>query len=162
MVIKKWIPTIQVVLLMIISGAQEPSGPFQMTIRRSSYFAHPKSSLPSIFTSQSLPLLASNISPLSFLSNCWCSCLWYWFLFQCFNTGIHCLQPPSIYKRTQHSMCKGKMFISRGLGDGVIITVRLYAWSILAFCMSINISHLDVLLMWNPIEGCYCAHILMS
>lgn len=56
MVIKKWIPTIQVVLLMIISGAQEPSEPFQMTIKRSSYFAHPKSSLPSIFTSQSLPL----------------------------------------------------------------------------------------------------------
>ena len=95
--------------------------------------------------------LASNISPLSFLSNCWCFCLWYWFLFQCLNTGIHCLQPPSIYKRTQHSMCKGKMFISRGLGNGVIIRVRLHVWSILAFCMSINISHLDVLLMWNPI-----------
>ena len=148
---------------MIISGAQEPSWAFQMTIKRSSYFAHPNSSLPSIFTSQhSHSPLASNTSPLSFLSIHRCSCLWYWFLFQCLNTGIHCLQPPSIYKRTQHSMCKEKMFISRGLGDGVIIRVRLYVWSILAICMSINISHLDVLLMRNPIEGCYCAHILMS
>jgi len=40
----------------MISGAQEPSGAFQMTIKRSSYFGHPKSSLPFIFTSQSLPL----------------------------------------------------------------------------------------------------------
>lgn len=76
-----------------------------------------------------------------------------WFWFQCWNTSVHCMQSPLIYKRIQHSVCKGGVFISRGLGDGVITRVRLHVWSILAFCTSINISHLDVLLMAKSYSG---------
>lgn len=60
-------------------------------------------------------------------------------------------QPPFICKRIQHSVYKRK--ISRGWGYGVIIRVRLHVWSILAFCMSISISHLDVLLMAKSYRG---------
>lgn len=105
-----------------------------------------------LYLNQSHSPLASNTSPLSLLPNRWGSCLWPWFLFQCL-ASVHCMPPPLLYKRIQQSVCEGKMFISRGLGDGVIIRVRLHVWSILAFCTSINISHLDVLLMAKSYSG---------